>query len=219
MWTDLGQPLTLSLQVALAATACCVLVGTPLAWLLARRRGTAVAVVEAAVILPLALPPTVIGYGLLLALGRSGLGSVLEEIGFPFLFSLRGAVAASTVIALPLFVLPARAAIEGVDRLAEDAARLDGAGPLTTLVRVTLPLAWRGLLAAMVLAFARSLGEFGATLMVAGRIPGRTETLPLAIYGAVESGRREEALGPVLVLAAIALMAAVVQRGWLRHRG
>lgn len=219
MWSDLAHPLLLSLGIALTATICCILLGTPAAWLMARRRGMVVTIAEAITILPLALPPTVVGYALLIALGRSGIGPWLDAIGLPFIFSPRGAIVAATVIALPLYVLPARAAIAAVDRDAEESARLDGAGRVRGFVRVTLPLAWRGLLAATVLAFARSLGEFGATLMVAGRIPGRTETLPLAIYGAVESGHRAQALGPALILAAIALMATVVQRGWLERRG
>ena len=217
MWTELWQPLSLSLVVSIGATAACVLIGLPLAWLFARHRSRTLAFLEAVILLPLVLPPTVVGFGLLVILGRAGLGPSLDAVGLPFLFSLRGATAAAAVIALPLFVLPARAALAAVDRRTEESARLDGARPAAVLTRITIPLAWRGLLAATVLAFARALGEFGATLMVAGSIPGRTQTLPLAIYAAVATGRREQALGPVLVLAAIALMAAVLQQGWLRR--
>jgi molybdate transport system permease protein len=139
--------------------------------------------------LPIVLPPTVVGYYLLRLLGRgTWLGRLLEETwGIVLVFHWSGAVVASAVAAFPLFLLPARGAIEGVDPGLEDAARLLGRRETSVFLSITLPLAWRGLAAGAVLAFARALGDFGATLMVAGNIPGRTQTASLAIYDAVQS--------------------------------
>ncbi|MCX7670224.1 MAG: molybdate ABC transporter permease subunit, partial [Anaerolineae bacterium] len=179
------HPLLLSLQVTATATALMLAVGLPLALLLARRRFWGATLIEALVNLPLVLPPTVVGYYLLVVLGR---GSPLVEVfGWRVLFTWVAAAMASAVVGLPLLVQSARAAIAGVDPALEHAARTLGSSELEVLWRVTLPLARRGILAGLVLAAARALGEFGATLMVAGNIPGRTQTLPLAIYDAVQN--------------------------------
>ncbi len=181
------SPLWLSLRVASLATLLIVAVGLPAALLLARARFPGKALVAGILILPLVLPPTVLGYYLLTILGRrSLLGHWLEQtLGLTLVFHWSGAVVASAVAAFPLFLLPARGAFESIDPMLEDVARLLGRGEISVFVAVTIPLAWRGLAAGVVLAFARALGDFGATLMVAGNIPGRTQTAALAIYDAV----------------------------------
>jgi len=171
-------PLTLSLQVTVVATMCLFVVGLILALALARCQFPGRMLVETLVNLPLVLPPSVIGYYLLLALGR---GSPLAEwFGVNLLFTWWAAAIASAVVGLPLMVQAARAAIANVDVTLENAARTLGSTELEVLWRVTLPLARRGILAGLILGSARALGEFGATLMVAGNIPGRTQTLPMA---------------------------------------
>jgi len=194
--------LWLSLQVTVVATLLMLAIGLPLALLLARRRFRGATLVEALVSLPLVLPPTVVGYYLLLALGRSS--PVVEWFGWRILFTWGAAAIASTVVGLPLLVLSARAAIAGVDPALENAARTLGSSEPTVLWRITLPLARRGILAGLVLASARALGEFGATLMVAGNIPGRTQTLPLAIYDAVQNRNYAQANGMVVLMTVLA---------------
>jgi molybdate transport system permease protein len=200
-------PLVLSIRVALIATMIVLLVGIALGWLLARRRFFGREMVDAIVTLPLVLPPTVLGYYLLVLLGRNGLiGHALEKItGEPLVFTWKGAVVAASVGALPLVVKTSRAAIAAVDKNLEDAARTLGQSEWRVFRRVTMPLASRGIIAAAMLAFARSLGDFGATLMVAGNIPGRTQTAAIAIYDATQAGRNEYALTLVLILSALAL--------------
>ena len=198
------QPLLLSLQVTAVAVALMVVGGLPLALLLARRRFCGATGVEALVNLPLVLPPTVVGYYLLMALGRGS--PVVEWFGWRILFTWGAAAIASAIVGLPLLVQSARAAIAGVDPALEDAARTLGSSELEVLWRVTLPLARRGILAGLVLAAARALGEFGATLMVAGNIPGRTQTLPLAIYDAVQNRDYARANGLVLLTTALAFL-------------
>jgi molybdate transport system permease protein len=194
MTHDMG-PLWLSLQVATVATTLVVLAGLPLAWLLARGRFAGKGLLAGILVLPLVLPPTVLGFAILQVLGRRAvLGYWLEQnLGVVLVFHWSGAVVASAVAAFPLFLLPARGALEGVDPALEDAARLLGRRETSVLTAVTLPLAWRGMAAGAVLAFTRALGDFGATMMVAGNIPGRTQTASLAIYEAVESGQSARA--------------------------
>jgi molybdate transport system permease protein len=201
--------LRLSLQVAVAATALNALVGIPIAFLLARRRFWGRSLVDLLVTLPLVLPPTVVGYYLIVLLGRRGvLGAPLYELsGFTVAFTWYAAVIAATVMALPLLVRTVRAAIESVDRDLERAAYTLGRSELRTAIEVTLPLARDGILAGLVLAFARALGEFGATLMLAGNIPGRTATVPLSIHTAVQTGESGEALG---LVAALTLLSCLV---------
>ena len=203
-------PLWLSLRVACFATLLSLALGLWIAWLLANRRFRGKEAVDAIVTLPLVLPPTVLGYYLLVVLGRmSPLGKVYEAVfGAPLVFTWQAAVVASTVHALPLLVKTARAALESVDRSYEKAARSLGASEWRVFWRVSLPLARRAVGAAVVLAFARSLGDFGATLMVAGNIPGRTQTAAVAIYDAVESGNTLLARILVLVVSAIGIAVA-----------
>jgi molybdate transport system permease protein len=197
--------------VAVAATALNALVGIPIAYALARRRFWGKGVVDLLVTLPLVLPPTVVGYYLIVLLGRRGwLGAPLyEATGWTVAFTWYAAVIASTVMALPLLVRTARAAIDSVDRDLERAAYTLGRSELRTTLEVTLPLARNGILAGLVLAFARALGEFGATLMLAGNIPGRTATVPLSIYTAVQTGESAEALGLVAVLTALSCLVLI----------
>ena len=212
MSPDSISALRLSLQVAVVATALNALVGIPIAYLLARRRFWGKGLVDLLVTLPLVLPPTVVGYYLIVLLGRRGvLGAPLYDLtGWTVAFTWYAAVIASTVMALPLLVRTARAAIDSVDRDLERAAYTLGRSELRTTLEVTLPLARNGILAGLVLAFARALGEFGATLMLAGNIPGRTATVPLSIYTAVQTGESGEALGLVAVLTALSCVVLVV---------
>src|SRR5579864_9057390 len=201
-------PLWLSLRVAVISTAVALVLGLWLAWTLANRQFRGKEILDAAVTLPLVLPPTVLGYYLLVVLGRnSPLGQLYEWLfGAPLVFTWQAAVVAALFHSTPLLVKSARAALESVDRSYERAARNLGASELRLFWRVTLPLARRSILAAAALAFARSLGDFGVTLMIAGNIPGRTQTVAIAIYDAVEAGNGTVARVLVLILSAVALL-------------
>ena len=192
--------LRLSLQVALAATALVLLVGTVVAYVLARKRFPGREVVDIVVTLPLVLPPTVTGYYLVVLFGRRGIiGSILHAwTGWSIMFTWHAAVLASFVVALPLMIKTTKAAIESVDRNLINASYTLGHTEFETALKVILPLAKKGILAGGVLAFARALGEFGATLMLAGNIPGKTNTMPIAIYTAATSGEWSTANGMVL---------------------
>ena len=204
--------LALSVRVAVLATLANAFVGIPLAYVLARRRFRGRALLDLLVTLPLVLPPTVTGYYLIVLLGRRGwLGApVYAATGWSIAFTWYAAVVAATVMALPLLVRTARAAIESVDRDLEKAAWTLGRSEWRTALEVTLPLARNGILAGLVLAFARALGEFGATLMLAGNIPGRTTTVPLAIYTAVQTGEETMALALVAILTVLSCLVLVV---------
>jgi len=203
---------TLSIQVAILATALNALIGVPVAYLLARRRFWGRSLVDLVVTLPLVLPPTVTGYYLIALLGRRGwLGAPLyEATGWTVAFTWYAAVIAATVMALPLLVRTARAAIESVDPDLEKAALTLGRSEWRTALEVTLPLARNGVVAGLVLAFARALGEFGATLMLAGNIPGKTATVPLAIYTAVQTGESGEALALAALLTLLSCIVLIV---------
>ncbi len=200
-------PLWLSLRVAALATIISVAGGVWLAWLLANRQFRGREALDAAVTLPLVLPPTVLGYYLLVVLGReSVLGRFYEWVtGSPLVFTWQAAVVAALFHSMPLLIKSARAGLESVDRTYEHAARTLGASEWTVFWRVSLPLARRSILAAAALAFARSLGDFGVTIMIAGNIPGRTQTVAVAIYDAVEAGNGALARVLVLVVSAAAL--------------
>src|SRR5262245_8224438 len=201
-------PIKLSFQVSSLATTIAVVFGVSLAWLLARLRFWGKEWLDAAITLPLVLPPTVLGYYLLVVLGqRSFLGRAHEWLwGSPLTFTPAAAVVAATIHALPLMVKSVRAAFEALDPRIEDAARTLGASEFRVFLTVTLPLARRSIQAATVLAFARALGDFGVTLMIAGNIPGKTQTAAVAIYDAVQAGRERDALILVLIVSALALM-------------
>ena len=200
------HPLALSLVVATGATLAALLAGVPLAWLLARRRFPGRGVLEVLVLLPMVLPPTVVGYALLLVLGRRGaIGQAIEALfGRPLVFTPAAAVVATFVAASPFLVRAAQGGFEQVDATYEDAARTLGRSERAVFLTVTVPLAWRGILAGASLCFARAMGEFGATLMLAGNIPGRTQTASLAVYDAVQAGDGSRATRLSVLLAVVA---------------
>lgn len=182
-------PLYLTIKVSFFATVLTISIGLFLAWVMAKRDFWGKGLLDVVIMQPLVIPPTVLGYYLLALFGRTGwLGGLLSSLGIEIVFTWKGAVIAAFISSLPLFVKPARAALEGVGPDLENAARLLGKTEWQVIRTITLPLACRGLLAGAVMAFARATGEFGATLMVAGNIPGLTQTLPIAIYDAVQSG-------------------------------
>ncbi len=196
--------LVLSLQVTIVATIILFVIGLVLGVVLARYRVRGQIIIETIIFLPLVLPPSVIGYFLLLTLGRGS--PIVDWFHVNLLFTWQAAAIASAVVGLPLMVQSARAAVGNVDQVLENAARTLGSSELEILWRVTLPLARRGVIAGLILGGARALGEFGATLMVAGNIPGRTQTLPLAIYDAVQARRYEQAQMMVIVMTAVAFL-------------
>lgn len=208
---DAWVPLLLSLKVAGWATALDLVLGVAAGYALARWRSGARDVVDSLLTLPLVLPPTVLGYYLLVLLGRRGvLGAWLDRIGIQLVFTWQGAVIASMVVAFPLILKSARAAFEAVDPQLERAARTLGISETGIFFRVTLPLAARGILAGALLAFARALGEFGATLMIAGNLPGRTQTLSVAVYAAVQAGDDATANFLVLVTSATCVLILLI---------
>ena len=205
-------PLLLTLKVAGWATAINLVLGIGCGLLLARARFPGRDLLDAALTLPMVMPPTVLGYYLLVLIGTQGPlgGWLLQQFGIRLIFSWQAAVIAATVVSFPLVFKAARAAFETVDPQLEDAARSLGLREAAVFFRVTLPLAWRGILAGLLLAFARALGEFGATLMVAGSIPGKTQTLSIAVYEAVQAGQDDVAnfLVAVTSLTCIAVLLA-----------
>lgn len=217
------SPLELSLRVASLATLFSFVAATLMAWLLARKRGPLPALLDALCTLPLVLPPTVLGYYLILLVGRRGVfGHWLADMGINLIFSWQGAVVAATVVVFPLIYKSTRAALEQVDPHLENAARTLGSSEWRVFVSVSLPLAWRGIFAGLMLAFARGMGEFGATLMIAGNIPGKTQTLALAIYDAFQAGNDVQAVWLVIITSAVCvslLMAAelLLKLKWKRR--
>lgn len=203
-WSAIG----VSLQVALVAVVCSLPLGIAAGWLLARRRFPGKLVFETCVNLPLVMPPVVTGYLLLITFGRQGpIGGWLDRwLGVQLVFDWKGAALAAAVVSFPLLVRSIRSAIAGVDVRLEDAARTLGAGPWDLFFTITLPLARRGVIAGAVLAFARALGEFGATIMIAGNIAGETRTIPLMIYSELETPGGERNI--VLLIAASILISA-----------
>jgi len=213
-------PIKLSFLVASAATLIALVAGSQLAWLMARKRFFGRDLIDAVITLPLVLPPTVLGYYLLVLLGtRSTFGAFLyNNFGVRLTFTVKAAIIAATIHALPLVTKSLRAAFEGVSTEFEAVARTLGMSNWKIFFRVTLPLAWRGVLAATALAFARSLGDFGVTIMIAGNIPGKTQTASVAIYDAVQAGRDNEAftLAVIVSLLAVALLYLFNRFGRLR---
>ena len=201
-------PIRLSFAVATAATVIALIAGSALAWLLARKRFPGRNLIDSLVTLPLVLPPTVLGYYLLTLLGtRSSLGGFLyNRFGIRLTFTVDAAIIAATIHALPLVTKSLRAAFEGVDTELEAAAKTLGLGAWPIFFRITLPLASRGVLAATALAFARALGDFGVTIMIAGNIPGRTQTASVAIYDAIQAGRDNEAFTLAVIVSLIAVV-------------
>jgi len=215
MLAEILPPLYLSLRVAALATVLAFVGGVTCARLLAKGNFPGKEVVEAVFILPMVLPPSVVGFGLLLLLGKHGPVGRLAELflNSDILFTWWAAVIASTVVAFPLMYQNAKAAFESVDINQEHAARTLGAGEMRVFFTISLPLAWPGIMAGLVLAFARALGEFGATLMVAGNIPGKTQTTPMAIYFAVEAGDYRTAV-PLVVIVLLFSFAVIFWVNW-----
>ncbi|MEO8525463.1 MAG: molybdate ABC transporter permease subunit [Caldimonas sp.] len=204
--------LALTLKVAAWATAINLVLGVAVGWLLARRSFFGRELLDAVLTLPFVLPPTVLGYYLLVVIGKRGWlgGWLFQSFGINLIFTWQGAVIAATLVSFPLVLKSARASFEGVDPQLEKAARVLGLGELALFFRVTLPMAWPGILAGTLLVFARSLGEFGATLMVAGSIPGRTQTLSVAVYEAVQAGQDSQANTLVVIISATCIVVLLV---------
>jgi len=213
------DPIFLSLKVSLIASCFVFVVGLATARITARNVFAGKDVVESLFMLPMVLPPTVLGYGLLVLIGkRSALGGLLMDMGIQLIFTWWAAVLASAVVAFPLMYQSAKAAFTSIDLSLEHAARTLGSGEFRIFFHITLPLAWPGILAGLILSFARALGEFGATLMVAGNIPGKTQTIPLAIYSAVETGDNEIAQKLVLVITLVSFLTVFWLNRWLRKK-
>jgi molybdate transport system permease protein len=213
------EALGLSLGTTAVSLALTVVLGAPLAYVLARRRPRGSSLVETIVDLPIVLPPSVAGLALLLVFGRRGLlGSSLDVVGIAIPFTTIAVVLAQVFVAAPFFVRSARAGFAAVDRDLEDAARVDGAGELEVVRWITVPLARSAVAAGLVMSWARALGEFGATIMFAGNVAGRTQTLPLVVYGAFGAGELDASIAAaaILVLAALGVLLAVRLLGWGR---
>ncbi|MBB3194880.1 molybdate ABC transporter permease subunit [Roseateles terrae] len=208
--------LALSLKVAGWATLLNLIFGLAAGYALARWRFPGRELADAVLTLPMVLPPTVLGYYLLVVIGRRGwLGGWLhDQFGIQLIFTWQGAVLAAAIVSFPLVAKSARAAFEGVDPQLEKAARVLGLGEWALFFRVTLPMAWRGVLAGVLLAFARALGEFGATLMVAGSIPGKTQTLSIAVYEAVQAGQDDTA-NLLVIIISVTCVAVLLSAGRL----
>lgn len=213
---DAWVPLLLTLKVAGWATAINLVLGVAAGHALARWRFPGRNLLDAALTLPMVMPPTVLGYYLLVLIGTQGpLGAwLLSTFGIRLIFTWQAAVIAATVVSFPLVFKAARAAFETVDPQLEDAARTLGIGEAAVFFRVSLPLAWRGILAGLLLAFARALGEFGATLMVAGSIPGQTQTLSIAVYEAVQAGQ-DDAANFLVAITSLTCIAVLLAAGRL----
>jgi len=213
-------PLLLTLKVACWATLFATAFGVLIAYSIARFRLPGRDLLDAAMMLPMVMPPTVLGYYILVLVGRRGpIGAWLDStFGITLIFTWQGAVIASTLVALPLVYKAAATAFEGVDRQYEQAARVLGKSEWAVFLRVTLPLAWRGILGGSMLAFARAMGEFGATLMVAGSIPGKTQTLSIAVYEAVQAGKDDVANFLVIVTSVVCITILVASGKLLKPR-
>ena len=215
----LFETILLTLRVAVVATLLNLPLALALGWLVVKKRVRGAFILDVLASLPLAVPPVVVGYALLLLLGRRGpLGSLLESyLGLEIAFTWVAAVLASAIVSFPLVARAVMTAMEEVDERLERSARTLGAGPFRVALTITLPLAYRGILAGVLLGFIRALSEFGATIIVAGNIPGRTQTIPLAIYDNIQLGHGEETMFLVLVALALAL-ATLAVHNWLLRR-
>ena len=213
-------PLWLTLKVAVLATALAGLVGIALGWWMARKRFPGHALTDSFLMLPMVLPPTVLGYYLIVVVGRNGvLGRYLDQwFGINLMFTWQGAVLAASIVSFPLIYKAARAAFEDADPRMALAARTLGAGELEIFLRISLPLAGRGVAAGLMLAFARAMGEFGATLMIAGNLPGKTQTLSIAVYDAVQAGNDAQALWLTLLISAVCMFVLVASSRLLQAR-
>lgn len=211
-------PVWISLKTAAVSTVITFFLGCAAARCLSGYQGKAKGLLDGLFTLPLVLPPTVVGFGLLLLFGKNGpLGKLLLKLGTTVIFSWWATVIAAAVVAFPLMYQTARGAFEQIEPNIENAARTLGASEWDVFWRVTVPLAWPGIMAGIILSFARALGEFGATLMIAGNIPGRTQTIPLAIYFAVAAGDNAKALAWVAVILVISMFSILALNYWQRY--
>ena len=214
------QAVRLTLLVALSAVGASLPLAIAVGWLLAKREFPGKIVIEVLINLPLVLPPVVTGYLLLVTFGQRGLlGGMLAKVGLQFVFDWKGAVLAAAVVGFPLLVRPIRLAFSAVDDRLIQAARTLGAGPLDAFWTITLPLARAGILSGCVLAFARCMGEFGATIMIAGNIPGETLTVPLMIYSLIEEPGGFSNAYRLVIVAIVIAAAALLAGEWLEQRG
>ncbi len=215
----MNSPLFLSIKIATIATLIVFILGVFFARVIARKKFPGKSFVESVILLPLVLPPTVVGFGLLYLFGKNGpLGSfLLQSFGIQVVFSWIGAVVAAVVVSFPLMYQSASAAFQNYDQNVENAALTMGASKWKIFFTISFPLAWPGLLAGLVLSFARALGEFGATLMIAGYIPGETNTIPLAIYFAVEAGHMEQARFWVLIIVSLGFSSVLWLNWWSKR--
>ncbi|MGV8906729.1 MAG: molybdate ABC transporter permease subunit [Acetobacterium sp.] len=213
------SPAWISIKITLTATIIIFFIGLSTAWLMTNYKGKWKGLIDGILTLPLVLPPTVAGFGILLLIGRNGpVGNFLNIFGVNIIFSWYAAVIAAIVVAFPLMYKTSMGAFEQIDSNILSAARTLGASEWKVFWRVAVPVAWPGIAAATALSFARSLGEFGATLMVAGSIPGKTETIPIAIYFATQGGDMETALIWVLIIFAISLTVIVLMNYWNSYK-
>lgn len=214
------SPLLISLITALTATAITFFIGIAAAQWIADYKGKLKGILDTIFALPLVLPPTVVGFFLLLIFGANGpIGRILIKFGTTIIFSWSATVISAVVVSFPLMYKTSRAAFEQIDRNIVNAARTLGVHEWRVFWKITLPLAWPGIAAATILSFARSLGEFGATLMVAGNIPGRTQTIPVAIYFAAEGGDMQTALIWVILIVIISTIVISLMNYWTDHQG
>ncbi len=209
------SPVLISIKISFISTGIIFFLGLAAAWWMANYRGRWQGLLDGILTLPLVLPPTVAGFGILLLIGKHGpIGKFLDIFGINIIFSWYAAVLAATVVAFPLMYKTSRGAFEQIDPNILNAARTLGVSEWKVFWRVSVPLAWPGIAAATALSFARAMGEFGATLMVAGSIPGKTATIPIAIYFATQGGDMRLALGWVLVILTISLTVIVLMNYW-----
>lgn len=214
------QPVLLSLKVASIATVFAMIIGIPLAYLLTNKDFKGKTLLETLLTLPLVLPPTVIGYGLLILFGRNSLlGRMLKDMfGIQVVFTVTGAVIAAIVVALPLMIQSVKSAFGNLDPIYEKSAATLGSNKFKVFFTIILPLSWTGIVSGLVMSFARALGEFGATLMIAGNIPGKTQTTPIAIYSAVETGNKEMANRLVIIMTLFSFLVIWLLNQWLKKK-
>lgn len=213
------SPILISLKVASIASVFTLIIGMGISWIFAKKSFPGKDILETLILLPMVLPPSTMGYILLVLFGKRGIfGKILESLGIPFLFTTKAAVLAAVVVSLPLMVQNGKAAFQSVDSGLENAARSLGAGEWKVFRKVTVPLALPGLLAGLVLSFARSLGEFGATMMIVGNLPGKTQTIPIAMYYAVEVGDHQKANALMAIVLVFSFVLLFSLNRWLKKR-
>jgi len=216
----LVELILLSIKVAAVATLINIPIAVYIGWLIGRRNIRGKLILETVISLPLALPPVVTGYFLLILVGReSALGQISQFLfGNDIVFTWVASAIAASVVSFPLMVRAIIVAMQGVDTTLERSARSLGAGPIRTFLQITLPLCYNGLVAGILLGFVRAIGEFGATIVVAGNIPGRTQTIPLAIYSKVQLGKDSEAINLIIISTVLAIITLIIHH-WLIVRG